>query len=349
VALTGCTRRYISGKKREDVRDKLAKALSDRADGLVFDAGALTVGEYLDRWLGDVKDTVRKSTHEGYEYAIGPHIKPALGRIKLKDLNPAQIRWFYRERLDSGLAPATVHKMHVVLHKALKAAVADGLIPRNAAAGLKLPRITREEIDPLTEEQSRRLLESVRGDRLEALYVLALNTGMRQGELLALKWDDVDLERGILRVRRTLTHADKAFVLGEPKTKNSRRTIRLTTGALDALRAHLSRQLREMEQMGSLYQPGGLIFATQSGTIINPSNLRNRSFKPLLKHAGLPEIRFHDLRHTCATLLLGRDVNAKVVSEMLGHSSISITLDIYSHLLPDMQEKAAKALEEALR
>jgi integrase len=345
----GPKRRYISGKKREDVRDKLAKALSDRADGLVFDAGALTVGEYLDRWLGDVKDTVRKSTHEGYEYAIGPHIKPALGRIKLKDLNPAQIRWFYRERLDSGLAPATVHKMHVVLHKALKAAVADGLIPRNAAAGLKLPRITREEIDPLTEEQSRRLLESVRGDRLEALYVLALNTGMRQGELLALKWDDVDLERGILRVRRTLTHADKAFVLGEPKTKNSRRTIRLTTGALDALRAHLSRQLREMEQMGSLYQPGGLIFATQSGTIINPSNLRNRSFKPLLKHAGLPEIRFHDLRHTCATLLLGRDVNAKVVSEMLGHSSISITLDIYSHLLPDMQEKAAKALEEALR
>jgi len=189
----------------------------------------------------------------------------------------------------------------------------------------------------------------VHGDRLEALYVLTLNTGMRQGELLALKWDDVDLERGVLRVRRTLTHADKAFVLGEPKTKNSRRTIRLTPRAVDALRVHLSRQLEEIEEMGSLYQPGGLIFATESGTIINPSNLRNRSFKPLLKRAGLPPIRFHDLRHTCATLLLGRDVNAKVVSEMLGHSSISITLDIYSHLLPDMQEKAAKALEEALR
>ncbi len=156
--------------------------------------------------------------------------------------------------------------------------------------------------------------------------MLALNTGMRQGELLALKWEDVDLEGGHLRVRRTLTHADKAFVLGEPKTKNSRRTIRLTKGTISALQDHLSRQLEEIEEMGSLYQPGGLIFATEAGTIINPSNLRNRSLKPLLKRASLPPIRFHDLRHTCATLLLSKNVNPKVVSEMLGHSSISITL-----------------------
>jgi integrase len=132
------------------------------------------------------------------------------------------------------------------------------------------------------------------------------------------------------------------------KTKRSRRTIRLTGGAVQALKEHLSRQLEEMERMGSLYKPGGHIFATEAGTIINPSNLRNRSFRPLLKRAGLRPIRFHDLRHTCATLLLSKDVNPKIVSEMLGHSSISVTLDIYSHLLPDMQEKAAKALEEAL-
>lgn len=344
----GPKRRYISGKKREDVRDKLAKALSDRVEGLVFDAGVLTVGEYLDRWLADVRDTVRTSTHEGYEYAVGPHIKPALGRVKLKDLNPSQIRWFYRDRLDSGLAPATVHKQHVVLHKALKAAVADGLIPRNAAAGLKLPRITRKEIDPLDPEQARNLLKAARGDRLEALYVLALNTGMRQGELLALKWEDVDLERSLVRVRRTLTRSDKGFVLGEPKTKKSRRTIRLTPGAVQALRAHLSRQLEEMERAESLYEPGGLIFATEMGTIINPSNLRNRSLKPLLRRAELRPIRFHDLRHTCATLLLGKDINPKIVSEMLGHASVRITLEIYSHLLPDMQEKAAKALEDVL-
>ena len=171
---------------------------------------------------------------------------------------------------------------------------------------------------------------------------------MRQGELLALKWDDVDLEGGRLRVRHTLTHEDKSYVLGEPKTPKSRRTIRLTTNAVTALRDHLARQLEEMERMSSLYQPGGLIFATEAGTIINPSNLRNRSFKPLLRRAGLRQIRFHDLRHTCATLLLSKNINVKVVSEMLGHSSISVTLDIYSHLLPDMQEKAVKALEEML-
>jgi integrase len=154
----------------------------------------------------------------------------------------------------------------------------------------------------------------------------------------------------MLRVRRTLTHADKAFVLGEPKTKKSRRTIRLTTGTVRALKEHLSRQLEEMEEMGSLYRPGGLVFAAETGTIINPSNLRNRSFARLLKRAGLAGrgVRFHDLRHTCATLLLGKNVNPKIASEMLGHSSIAITLDTYSHLLPDMQEKATKALEEAL-
>src|SRR5215204_981445 len=247
----GPKRRYVQGKTRAEVNQKLTKVMADRDGGLIFDAGSLTVGEYLNRWLKDVENTVRKSTYERNEQLVRLHIRPALGRIKLKKLTTTQARWFYREHLGSGLAPATVHKLHIVLHKALKAAVADGLVPRNAAAGLKLPRITREEIDPLTEEEARRLLETVRGDRLETLYVLDLNTGMRQGELLALKWDDVDLERGVLRVRRTLTHVDKAFILGEPKTKNSRRTIRLTDAAVKALHAHLSRQLEEMERMGS--------------------------------------------------------------------------------------------------
>jgi integrase len=344
----GPKRRYVSGKKREDVRDKLARALSDRLGGLVFDAGTLTVGEYLDRWMRDVEGTVRESTHQRYEYAVGPHVKPALGSIKLKDLNPAQVRWFYRDRLDSGLSPASVHKLHVVLHKALKAAVSDGLIPRNVAAGLKLPKLSREEIDPLNREEARRLLEAAKGERLEALYMLALNTGMRLGELLALNWDDVDLEGEVLRVRRTLTRAGKVYTTGEPKTRNSRRVIRLTGAAVEALRGHLPRQLEEMGRMGSLYQPGGLVFATEVGTIVNPSNVRNRSLKPLLKKAGLRPVRFHDLRHTCATLLLLKNVNPKIVSELLGHASVSITLDVYSHLMPDMQEKAARALEEAL-
>src|SRR5215218_1159537 len=344
----GPKRRYVQGKTRAEGNQKLTKAMSDRDSGIIFDTGSLTVGEYLNRWLKDVENTVRKSTYERNEQLVRLHIRPAVGRITLKNLTTTQARWFYRERLDSGLAPATVHKLHIVLHKALKAAVADGLVPRNAAAGLKLPRITREEINPLSPKETHRLLEAASGDRLEALYVLAIATGLRQGELLALKWEDVDLERGVLRVRRTLTRTGGKVSLGEPKTKKSRRSVNLTAAAAGALRSHLSRQLEEMERIGSLYRPGGLVFANEIGGIINPSNLRNRSFARLLKRAGLPKIRFHDLRHTCATLLLSRNVNPKIVSEMLGHSSISVTLDTYSHVLPTMRDSAVRALEDAL-
>jgi integrase len=184
---------------------------------------------------------------------------------------------------------------------------------------------------------------------LEALYVLVIATGLREGELLALKWEDVELEDAVLRVRYTLTRTGGKVTLGPPKTKKSRRSVGLTERAVEALRAHLSRQLEEMERMGYLYRPGSLVFANKVGGIISPSNLRNYSFKPLLKRAGLPDIRFHDLRHTCATLLLSRNVNLKIVSEMLGHSSIAITLDTYSHVLPTMQESAIRALEDGLK
>ncbi len=348
----GVKRKYLSGKTRSDVAAKLTKAMADRNSGIVFDAGNLAVGEYVDRWITDcVKGTVRESTFERYECAVRAHIKPILGSIKLKSLTPAHVRGFYREKLDSGLAPGTVHKLHVVLHKALDQAVTDGLIARNATDALKLPRIDREEINPLTAEEANRLIEAACGDRLTALYVLAVHTGLRQGELLALKWDDLDLEEGTLRVRRTLTCAGGKHSFAEPKTKKSRRTVRLTTSAVAALRDHLKRQMEEMDRLGSLYRPGGIVFANEIGDIINPSNLRNRSFARLLKRTGLSGrgMRFHDLRHTCATLLLSKNVNPKIVSEMLGHANIAITLDTYSHVLPDMQEKAARALEEALK
>jgi integrase len=215
---------------------------------------------------------------------------------------------------------------------------------------VKVPQTKRKEIQPLSPEQACTLLDAARGDRLEALYVLALNTGLRQGELLALKWEDVELEDAVVRVRRTLTRTRGKVTIGPPKTTRSRRSVGFTQKAVEALRDHLARQLEEMEQMGSLYRPGGLVFANESGGIINPSNLRNRSFARLLHRAGLPPTtRFHDLRHTCATLLLSRNVNPKIVSEMLGHSSISITLDIYSHVLPNMQESAVRALDDALK
>lgn len=348
---SGVKRRYLSGRTRSEVSQKLTKAMSDRDGGLVFEAGTLTVGEYLDRWLTDsVRDTVRGSTFDCYEVAVRRHIKPALGRVKLSKLTPAHVQGLYRDRLDSGLAPASVNKLHVVLHKALKQAVEWNMIPRNATEAAKAPRPNHKEIHPLDREQVRALLQaaSEADNRLETLYVLAVTSGMRQGELLALKWEDVDLDEGVIHIRRTLTRNGGRISLGKPKTPKSRRSVRLTAAAVEALKAHLSRQMEEMKRLGDLYQDQGLIFTTETGAPINPSNLRQRSFNKLLKRAGLPQIRFHDLRHTCATLLLGRNVNPKIVSEMLGHANISITLDTYSHVLPNMQESAIRALEDAL-
>src|SRR5215208_1886898 len=177
----GPKRHYVQGKTRAEVNQKLTKVMADRDGGLVFDAGSITVGEYLERWLKDsVRGTVRQSTYERYEYAVHPYTRLGLGRIKLKSLTPVHVRGFYREKLDSGLSPATVHKLHVVLRKALSQAVSDGLIPRNVAESMKVSQTGRKEIRPLTQEQTRALLEATRNDRLEALYVLAIATGLRE-------------------------------------------------------------------------------------------------------------------------------------------------------------------------
>jgi integrase len=346
---TGPKRKTLYGKTRREVDEKLTKAKADRDGGLVFDADNLRLGEYLGRWLADsVRDTVRPTTFERYEQIVRLHIRPVLGQLKLKSLTSAHVRGLYRQKLDAGLSPRSVQYVHVTLHKALEQAIADGLIPRNATEAVKPPQVRREEMRPLTAEQVRILFDAAKGDRLEALYVLAVTTGLRQGELLGLKWDDVDLEAGTLRVRRTLTTAKGGPQLTAPKTKGSRRTVKLTQSAVKALRSHLERQLDEIDKAGSLWRENGLIFASESGDPMDRRNLTTHRFKPLLKRAGLPQIRFHDLRHTCATLLLTKNVNPKIVSEMLGHASIAITLDTYSHVLPNMQDSAAEAMEDAL-
>jgi integrase len=270
--------------------------------------------------------------------------------LKLKAITLTHIRGLYREKLEAGSSARTVRYVHTTLHKALKQAVMDGLIPRNATEAVKPPQPSREEMRPLTPEQAKQFLQTAAEteDRLEALYVLAIHPGLRQGELLGLKWDDVDLEDGSLQVRRTLTITKGGPVFTSPKTTGSRRSVKLTSGAIEVLKSHLERQLAEIDRVGSLWSENGLIFASETGEPINRHNLTRRSFKPLLKQAGLPEVRFHDLRHTCATLLLTRNVNPKIVSEMLGHSTIAITLDTYSHVLPNMRDQAAAAMEEAL-
>jgi integrase len=209
----GPKRKTVYGRTRQEVADKLAHALSDRAQGLTFEAGSLKLGEYLDRWLPNIRDTVRQRTWERYEQLVRVHIKPALGRVKLKDLTATHARGLYREKLESGSSPRTVQYIHTTLRKALQDAMSDGLMPRNVADGIKAPRPKRKEINPLSPEQARTFLKAVRGDRLEALYVLALHRGLRQGELLGLRWDDLDLEAGTLQVRPSYaaTRGDRGF------------------------------------------------------------------------------------------------------------------------------------------
>jgi integrase len=252
-----------------------------------------------------------------------------------------------RFRLDSGCSPASVHKMHETLHKALKQAVRWGYMAKNPADDVDPPKVHTEEITPLTREEARRLLDTVQGDRLEALYVVALHTGLRQGELLALRWEDLDLEARKLQVRRTVTKDGGKLEIGPTKTAKGRRTVKLSRHATEALRGHLDRQLEEIDGLGDLFRENGLVFCSTKGTLINPTNLRKRSFAPLLERAGLPHMTFHQLRHTAATILLLKNVNPKIVSEMLGHASIAITLDTYSHVLPNMQDSAVAAMEEA--
>jgi integrase len=275
--------------------------------------------------------------------------------VKLKGLTPAHIRSFYGEKARTKLSAATVKKMHVVLRRALSEAVSDGLILRNPTDGAKPPRASApgEQIRPLDYEECSAFLEAARGERLEALYVLTVHCGLREGELLALRWEDVDLEadKPALLVRRTLTRGEdgRGYVVGTSTKSGKGRSVRLNRVAVAALEKHRKRQLEERTHLAGLWQEQDLVFPNATGTLLLPSNLRNRSFKRIKDRAGVPaHLRFHDLRHTCATLLLREGVNVKVVSEMLGHASTTITLNTYSHVLPGMQDAAADAMEAVL-
>jgi integrase len=340
----GPKRLTIYGKTRAEVAEELTKALSDRDGGLIFDTGNVTVGEYLDRWLQDsVRGSVKDVTYQSYERLVRIHIKPAIGRQKLDKLSPAHLQGLYRKRLDDGYSPRTVQYIHVVLHRALKQALRWGMVPRNVAEAVDPPRVHREEVAPLSPEQVKTLLKTatVSGDRLTALYVLAVHTGLRQGELLGLKWTDID--NGTLHVNRTLSNG----VLTAPKTKSSRRSIKLSQTALSALSAHRKLQLEERLRAGSEWTENGLVFPSSLGNPLSRHNL-TRSWKRLLKRAGLPDTRFHNLRHTCATLLLKAGQHPKTVQALLGHANISITLDTYSHLMKGWDDGLGDAIDAAL-
>ncbi|MGH3087564.1 MAG: tyrosine-type recombinase/integrase [Rubrobacteraceae bacterium] len=314
--------------------------MADRDGGLVFDAGALTVGAFFDRWLdSSVRDTARPSTHERNESRVELRIKPMIGRVKLGSLTPAHVQGLYRDRLDYGLSPATVHKIHVVLHKALDDAVRWSLIPRNATDAVTAPRPIARDKSAL----SRAGQEAPRCGAREQVGGPVCRGGHHGHETGRATRSQVGGCRAGGR-RRTY----RADYHPPPRPDLARRTVQLPGASVKTLEDHLRRQLEEIEHLGDSYRDQGLIFTTEAGTPINPSNLRKRSFEPLLKRAGLHRIRFHDLRHTCATLLLSKNTRPKIVQEMLGHATIAITLDTCSHILPGLGDQAARTMEELL-
>jgi len=329
----GSKKKYLYGKTKKAVTDRLRERLSAIHAGEVVEVRPVEVGDFLDQWLESVEGTVRDRTYQRYEGLVRNHIKPEIGGLMLDILTPSDLQDLYRKKLKAGLSPRSVEYIHITLGKALSQALMWQMVRRNVAQAVKPPKPLKKEIEVLDAEEVKRFLDLAEGDRYWALYVLAMTTGMRSGELLGLKWQDVDLEKGKLHVRRTLWRG-KTY---PPKTKKGYRTIPLPSMSVEAL---MFQRLKTEAEW---------VFPTGKGTCVNYSNLVRRSFKPLLERAGLPDMPFHSAtRHTCATLLLSEGVHPKLVQEMLGHATISITLDLYSHVTPMMQERTAQAMEEAL-
>ncbi len=350
----GPKRRTIYGKKYKEVERKLNEARANTDKGLVFDADNLKTGEWMDSWLSDcLKPLVAagKMAHSTYirsEVIVNNHLKPVLGHRKLKELTRVEVRRLYNEK-SKELSARSVDYIHATLQMALSQAVRDDLISRNVASGER-PRSSRnrKEAKALSPTQVKTLLTAARGTRNEALYVVAVHTGLRQGELLGLKWTDVDLDAGKLSVRRSLKVTDEGLAFGPPKNKASRRSVPLNKTAAAALRTHRLRQNQERLSAPE-WHDHNLVFPNRIGRPTDHNNLYYREYKPLLKNAGFAGegFTFHTLRHTFATALFMRSEHPKVVQSLLGHSSITQTMDTYSHLMDGIGGDAVGGLDEA--
>jgi integrase len=364
-------RKYFYADTRREIQGKLTEALHDQQAGLPIVRGERTLGQYLSRWLEEtVKRKTRPATFRSYEQLVRLHIIPALGRIKLIKLTTQDVRAMLNDRQDSGLSTRTVQYLHAVLRKALNVALHDQIVLRNVAALVEPPRVVAKEVRPLTTEETRRVLEIVQTDRQAALFTVAISLGLRQGEALALRWRDIDFEVGTLRVRYALQRVKskvpeepKRRVPGEihlvePKTKRSRRTIDLPNVTRTALETHRARQMEERQLCGSawrqpsVYCDGAItevddfVFTTTIGTPLDGRNVTKR-FQRLLAAAKIPQHRFHDLRHTAATLLAVQGVHPKTIQAVLGWDQVSM-VDRYSHFVDEMRREAAVRMDAIL-
>lgn len=352
-ATIGGKRRTVYGQTGREVRAKLSALLTDSDKGIMPSEEVINLAQLVERWLETVvKLGPRPRTYRSYSDHMRLYILPSLGRTKLSRLTPPQLSALYSQLLTTGrlidgvpsgrpLAPKTVRNTHLCLHAALEQAVRWNLVPRNVADAVPPPRAPRKDVAVLTPEEVRLLLESCRGTRWGTLVDVAVNTGMRQSELLGLRWSDVDLDQGVIRVQRQYGR-ERTFA--ETKSRAGRRSIDLPTATTAALRAHRVAQAEERLQLGPEWEDHDLVFCTWHGRPLGHRNV-GRAFDSIVERAGLPHVSFHALRHTHATVLLASGVPLVDVSARLGHSSPSITMDLYGHVLPDAGRRIAARLE----
>ena len=341
-------RKFVFGQTRKEVAEKLEVVLRARRSNLPIPDERQKLGQFLERWLEEVaRPTIRWSTYKSYRDILRLHLVTDLGHIALAKLTPADVQGFLNRKSASGLSPRRVQYLHAVLRRALVTAERWGLVTRNVAKLVDTPRVSRHEIRPLTPDQAKQLIDAAADERLRALWITALGTGMRQGELLALRWDDVDFEAKRLHVRHTLARVEGELTLLEPKTKRSRRTVALPDVVAAALRAHRTRQRMERLVAGSRWKDSGHVFTTSIGTPIEAAAV-TRAFHRALAIAGLPRSRFHDLRHAAATFLLAQGFTLEDVKNLLGHSSIMLTSNTYGHVLEQRQLQVAQGLDAVL-
>jgi integrase len=341
-------RKQVYGKTQKEVSEKLLKLNLDKQQGLPIKVEKQTVEQFLTRWLEDiVEPTTRPATFRSYEQLTRLHLIPTLGRHQLKDLTPQHVQMMLKEKRTSGLSPRTVQRLRDVLRNALNVAVRRGDLVRNVASLTEPPRVEEEEKTYLTPEQAKHFLQVAQSDQLAPLYVVALYLGLRKGEVLGLKWEQVDLEHRTLSVVGALQEIRGKLQIVKPKTKKSIRTLPLPGAVVQALRDHRLNQAETQLRAGGTWTKSDFVFTTSKGTPINPSNL-TRSFHALLKKAGLPQMPFHNLRHTCASLLASQGVSQRVAMEILGHSDIRLTQNIYTHVYDPSKREAVDAMDRLL-
>lgn len=308
--------------------------------------------QYLDKWLASSKQKVAGRTYQDYVNILRLHVRPPLGKKKLSALRPLDIQELVDNLQEKGLSARTVRHAHAILYRALQQAVKWRILVNNPASAVDLPKQIRKEMKALTPEQAKKFLKACEKDRFGLVFELALISGMRPEEYLALQWPDLDFKQNTVTVQRVIVWErwTKEKYFAEPKTSKSRRAIPLPSYLMKKLDRHRKQQLAHKLKMGEKYNnEHNLVFTSEIGTPVSIRNLQRRHFKPLLVDAELPDIRLYDLRHSCATLLLAAGENPKVVSERLGHASIVLTLDIYSHVLPTMQKSATEKLTQILK